>query len=938
MEKKGILCFQYEHHNNSPPPPHPPTHPPPPKKKNLDTSVLHMLARREIAPRTGKWFPKKRWGEVSSHKHRSCVRPESERVRNSRTELLSWVEAESLRCLSAKYCPLVPSPRSTIAAAFSADGKTLASTHGDHTVKIIDCQTGKCEKVLSGHRRTPWVVRFHPLRPEILASGSLDHEVRLWNANTSECIGSRDFYRPIASIAFHAEGELLAVAAGHKLYLWHYNNNGEATSPSIVLRTRRSLRAVHFHPHSAPFLLTAEVNDLDSSDSPMAPATSLGYLHYRPPAVYMGNMHSIDRLSLAAELPLMPVPLLCPPYPNNDSRPQLQIGSRPVDSVNGQLETPDRLQVLANATELYEQMMASAVPLSTTPDNTVVDNLSNPTDVNGVTNMDTSGADGIPEPMPSTMRGPTDETRQTLFTDRVCWELPFMQGWLVGQSQAGTSLTTLPPELAEGSLAMPYGSSNGASTSTSQYRQNSMVNETNGGNDSFPIISRIQSQLSASLTATAAAELPCTVKLRIWPHDFKNPCATLKSERCRLVIPHAVLCSEMGAHFSPCGRYLAACVACVLPQFEADPGLPTHLHQERASTSPTRHPISARQVMYELRIYSLEEATFGLVLISRPIRAAHCLTSIQFSPTSEHILLAYGRRHSSLLKSIVINGETSSSIYTVLEVYRVSDMELVSVLPSAEDEVNVACFHPLAGGGLVYGTKEGKLRILQYDGAHATRSDQVSEAQAVELNKYVTGSGICFRSEMGAHFSPCGRYLAACVACVLPQFEADPGLPTHLHQERASTSPTRHPISARQVMYELRIYSLEEATFGLVLISRPIRAAHCLTSIQFSPTSEHILLAYGRRHSSLLKSIVINGETSSSIYTVLEVYRVSDMELVSVLPSAEDEVNVACFHPLAGGGLVYGTKEGKLRILQYDGAHATRSDQVSEAQAVEVEP
>lgn len=32
-------------------------------------------------------------------------------------------------------------------------------------------------------------------------------------------------------------------------------------------------------------------------------------------------------------------------------------------------------------------------------------------------------------------------------------------------------------------------------------------------------------------------------------------------------------------------------------------------------------------------------------------------------------------------------------------------MELVRVLPSAEDEVNVACFHPRVGGGLVYGTK-----------------------------------------------------------------------------------------------------------------------------------------------------------------------------------------------------------------------------------------
>lgn len=44
-----------------------------------------------------------------------------------------------------------------------------------------------------------------------------------------------------------------------------------------------------------------------------------------------------------------------------------------------------------------------------------------------------------------------------------------------------------------------------------------------------------------------------------------------------------------------------------------------------------------------------------------------------------------------------------------------SDMSLVRVLPSAEDEVNVAAFHPREGGGIVYGTKEGRLRILRHD-------------------------------------------------------------------------------------------------------------------------------------------------------------------------------------------------------------------------------
>ncbi|KAI8005353.1 Protein MOR1 [Camellia lanceoleosa] len=32
------------------------------------------------------------------------------------------------------------------------------------------------------------------------------------------------------------------------------------------------------------------------------------------------------------------------------------------------------------------------------------------------------------------------------------------------------------------------------------------------------------------------------VKLRIWAHDIKSPCDPLDGERCRLTIPHAVLC------------------------------------------------------------------------------------------------------------------------------------------------------------------------------------------------------------------------------------------------------------------------------------------------------------------------------------------------------------------------------------------------------------
>jgi hypothetical protein len=72
---------------------------------------------------------------------------------------------------------------------------------------------------------------------------------------------------------------------------------------------------------------------------------------------------------------------------------------------------------------------------------------------------------------------------------------------------------------------------------------------------------------------------------------------------------------------------------------------------------------------------------------------------------------------------------------------------------------------------------------------------------------------------MGTHFCPCGRFLVACVACLLPQTEGDHGtqLPMQYDSTGAGTSPTRHPLPLHQVIYELRVYSLEEATLVFLL-------------------------------------------------------------------------------------------------------------------------
>ena len=595
--------------------------------------------------------------------------------------LASWAEADSLSNCTATYSELRPAPRSTIAAAFSPDGRTLASTHGDHTVKLIDCATGKCLATLAGHRRTPWVVRFHPSNPHVLASGSLDHEVRIWNARTSECILRFDFGKPIASLAFHPNGDILTVASGHKLYTWRYaaamrsdweaRVNGDDTNagdsaggaegadsntavnlgdrwtaspaysggfpsrsrgtvagadvgaegadpdaaalPYISLRTRRSLRAVHFHPHGVPLLLSAEVNDVNPARSGQSGT----------------NEHEVPPLRAVTAPPAA-----------------------------GEWET-----AYAAASAAAAAAMGGGA--------------ANGSGI-GLSDRSARGAQGI-----GTGR---ERSRTTYIAAR---SAPSSNpGSPVLSSQPSADADDL-EEIARLRVRSPMeidgaGGSTGVSRGTDSSTTRQQLFRAPGGDAS---------------ASTAADQIqrdqPCTVKLKLWRYDRRNPLAPLSD--ARLVIPHAVLCSEMGAHFSPCGRLLAACVAC-LPKDAPEP--------------VAGEPIP--RLVYELRVYSLEEKNFGEVLAARSVRAAHCLTSIQFSPTSEHVLLAYGRRHSSLLL-LIADGGSCITVHTILEVYRISDMSLVRVLPSAEDEVNVACFHPAAGGGLAYGTKEGRLRILRHD-------------------------------------------------------------------------------------------------------------------------------------------------------------------------------------------------------------------------------
>jgi len=147
---------------------------------------------------------------------------------------------------------------STISVAFSPDARTMASTHGDHSVKITCCSTGVLLKSLEGHPRTPWTVKYHPLSPEILASGCLGFQVRVWNWEQGQCLQMIRLDYAIISLSFHPSGHILAIASGTRLHFWDYDNaggrlddQGRKSTRGVLteVEQRHMLRCVHFPPN-----------------------------------------------------------------------------------------------------------------------------------------------------------------------------------------------------------------------------------------------------------------------------------------------------------------------------------------------------------------------------------------------------------------------------------------------------------------------------------------------------------------------------------------------------------------------------------------------------------------------------------------------------------------------------------------------------------------
>ena len=147
------------------------------------------------------------------------------------------------REFGVKQCALGGPTRSCFLVVFSPDRRLMASTHGDHNIYVTNVKTGACVQTLKGHPRTPWCIAFHPSYSDIIASGCLGGQVRVWDLHCGSELWVTDGV--IASLAFHPTERLLVIATFNELHFWDWSQPKPAVK-IVTCNDREKVRYVKF--------------------------------------------------------------------------------------------------------------------------------------------------------------------------------------------------------------------------------------------------------------------------------------------------------------------------------------------------------------------------------------------------------------------------------------------------------------------------------------------------------------------------------------------------------------------------------------------------------------------------------------------------------------------------------------------------------------------
>ena len=140
---------------------------------------------------------------------------------------------------------------------FSHDSRLLASGSQDRTVKIWDAETGECLKVLCGHRGFVKSVAFSG-DSQLLASGSWDLTVKVWDTGTGECLKTLEGHiKGVWDVVFSHDSRLIASSGQDGMVKVWNAKTGECTR--TIESHGESIRSVVFS-HDSRRLVSASRN------------------------------------------------------------------------------------------------------------------------------------------------------------------------------------------------------------------------------------------------------------------------------------------------------------------------------------------------------------------------------------------------------------------------------------------------------------------------------------------------------------------------------------------------------------------------------------------------------------------------------------------------------------------------------------------------------
>lgn len=167
----------------------------------------------------------------------------------------------SLQVNAAKRCKEYSNPIWTV--AFNPEGSLLASGSEDSLIRVWDIGTRQCRQVLRGHSNAVRSVAFSP-DGGTLATSSEDHTIRLWDVSTGCCRQIIQESGRVWTIAFSSKGTTLAsctddqvaklwdVATGQVLKIFQgHSGENETYINLIIVEAANRFLILSCHPHLA---------------------------------------------------------------------------------------------------------------------------------------------------------------------------------------------------------------------------------------------------------------------------------------------------------------------------------------------------------------------------------------------------------------------------------------------------------------------------------------------------------------------------------------------------------------------------------------------------------------------------------------------------------------------------------------------------------------